>query len=170
MLEANSGTEVWHVLTRSALKGFFFSTCLYQKENNLFLASQPLQRTRSSGCFRFSCHSISKRNPLYQATWRNEIKTVCSKLLSVKHMKQLGGEVCTEYTHTAEYERFLEVKERTLFRTAAQAPVKQSTMMWCPSLRWGAAIYQLGAKQVNLESNNFFKSYQWLGHTGQGKI
>lgn len=70
------------VLTRSTLKGFFLHACTKRK-NNPFLASQLLWQTKSSWWFRFSHHSLSKRN-LYQATWRNEIKTVCSRTLEHK--------------------------------------------------------------------------------------
>lgn len=38
-----------------------------------------------------------------------KLKLFAQELLNIKHMKKLGEEVCTEYTHTAVYERFLEV-------------------------------------------------------------
>lgn len=152
----------------------FFRTCLYRKENNLFLAFQPPRMTKSSWWFRFSHHSISQRNLLYWATWRNEIKTVCSRTLKHKTHEEVRRRGLHWIDAHSQVWKF-SGGERTLLRrhtgrSAAQAPTKQSTMMWCPCLRWGAGIYQLGAKQVNLESNNFFKSYQWPGHTGHGKI
>lgn len=48
-------------------------------------------------------------------------KLFAQELLSIKHVKKLGGEVCTEYMHAVRYERFLEVNRTFPEGTQAEA-------------------------------------------------
>lgn len=100
-------------------------------------------------------------------------KLFAQELSSMKHTKQFSKEVCAEHTQGARYERFLEVNglfsegmEAEVLPTLPQHSAHNAVSL--PVL--GNTYLLLGAKQVNLESNNFFKFYQWPGHGGHGQI
>lgn len=83
-----------------------------------------------------------------------------SKLFAQEHTGKPGGQVSTEHAQAVACARSVD----------ANSPISEGPRPHSTGPTWGAPIHQLGAKQVNLESKNFFKSYQWSGHTGHGKI
>lgn len=86
----------------------------------------------------------------------------------VKHTKKLSKEVCAEHTQRARYERFLEVNGPFQKEQRQKCCACSHNTVPLPAL--GNTYLLLGAKQVNPDSNNFFKFYQWPGHGGHGQI
>lgn len=89
-----------------------------------------------------------------------------SKLFAQEHTEKRGC-VCTEHGQAGTRGRSVDANSPILEGPRPRSTGPRDAM---PRPTRGAPIYQLGAKQVNLESKNFFKSYQWSGHTGHGKI